>query len=229
MNRSGMNRSEAEDLLRTIAPQVLGTLLRRYGTEQFDLCEDAVQEALLEAYHSWTSSGPPSSPQGWLVTAARRRMIDRIRSDARRREREVNDARLMHPLADLAPIEQDDSLQVLMLCCHPCLTRSARVALTLRTVAGLSTAQIARGYLLPEATIAQRISRAKAKIATSGARFPEPAGADAGERLDSVLTVLYLMFNEAHTATSGSDLYDVDLAAEAIRLARQVQDRKSVV
>ncbi|MBO0810736.1 MAG: sigma-70 family RNA polymerase sigma factor [Microlunatus sp.] len=217
-----MAGAEIEDLLRAVAPQVLGTLLRRFGTEQFDLCEDAVQEALLEAYQQWTRSGVPARPQGWLVTAARRRMIDRIRSEARRREREAAEARLLHPLADLAPIEYDDSLQVLMLCCHPSLTRSAQVALTLRTVAGLSTAQIASAYLLPEATIAQRISRAKAKIKASGARFPEPAGTAAEQRLDSVLTVLYLMFNEAHTATSGGQLYDVDLAAEAIRLARQV-------
>jgi RNA polymerase sigma factor (sigma-70 family) len=217
-----VKRSELEDLLRTLAPQVLGTLLRRYGTQQFDLCEDAVQDALLEAYQQWQQSPPSDSPQGWLITAARRRMIDRIRSDARRRDRETNDARLAHPLADLAPIEHDDSLEVLMLCCHPSLTRSAQVPLTLRTVGGLSTAQIARAYLLPEATIAQRISRAKSKIKTSGARFPAPAGSDADQRLDAVLTVIYLMFNEAHTATSGEDLYDVDLAAEAIRLARQV-------
>lgn len=221
-----MTPAELEDLLRPLAPQVLGTLLRRFGTEQFDLCEDAVQEALLEASEQWPTAGLPTSPQGWLVTAARRRMIDRIRSDARRREREANEARLLHPLADLAPIEQDDSLQVLMLCCHPALTRSAQVALTLRTVGRLTTAQIARAYLLPEATIAQRISRAKTKIKDSGARFPEPAGADADQRLDAVLTVLYLMFNEAHTASSGDDLYDVDLATEAIRLARQVRAQR---
>lgn len=221
-----MTPAELEDLLRPLAPQVLGTLLRRFGTEQFDLCEDAVQEALLEASEQWPTAGLPTSPQGWLVTAARRRMIDRIRSDARRREREANEARLLHPLADLAPIEQDDSLQVLMLCCHPALTRSAQVALTLRTVGRLTTAQIARAYLLPEATIAQRISRAKTKIKDSGARFPEPAGADADQRLDAVLTVLYLMFNEAHTASSGGDLYDVDLATEAIRLARQVRAQR---
>jgi len=218
--------AELEDLLRPLAPQVLGTLLRRFGTEQFDLCEDAVQEALLEAYEQWPAAALPTSPQGWLVTTARRRMIDRIRSDARRRERESTQARLLHPLADLAPSERDDSLQVLMLCCHPALTRSAQVALTLRTVGGLTTAQIARAYLLPEATIAQRISRAKTKIKDSGARFPEPAGADADQRLDAVLTVLYLMFNEAHTASSGDNLYDVDLASEAIRLARQVHDQR---
>jgi RNA polymerase sigma factor (sigma-70 family) len=214
--------SELEDLLRTLAPQVLGTLLRRYGTEQFDLCEDSVQEALLEAYQQWIASGRPDSPHGWLVTAARRRMIDRIRSDARRRERESVQARLAHPLADLAPVKHDDSLQIMMLCCHPDLSRSAQVALTLRTVAGLTTTQIARAYLLPEATIAQRISRAKAKIKLSGARFPAPAGPDFDHRLDAVLTVLYLMFTEAHTATIGDELYDVDLATEAIRLARQV-------
>ena len=221
-----MAAAELEDLLRRLAPQVLGALLRRFGTEQFDLCEDAVQEALLEAYEQWPAVGAPGSPQGWLVTAARRRMIDRIRSDARRREREASEARLLHPLADFVPVEQDDSLQVLMLCCHPALTRSAQVALTLRTVGGLSTVQIARTYLLPEATIAQRISRAKTRIKDSGARFPEPAGADVEQRLEAVLTVIYLMFNEAHTASSGDDLYDVDLAAEAIRLARQVHAQR---
>jgi RNA polymerase sigma factor (sigma-70 family) len=216
---------ELEDLLRTLAPQVLGTLLRRYGTEQFDLCEDAVQEAMLEAYRQWTASGVPDSPHGWLLTAARRRMIDRIRSDVRRREREAVQARLVHPLADLAPIEYDDNLQVMLLCCHPDLSRSAQVALTLRSVAGLTTAQIARAYLLPEATIAQRISRAKVKIKLSGARFPAPAGEDTDRRLDAVLTVLFQMLTEAHTATTGDELYDVDLAAEAIRLTRQVHQQ----
>jgi RNA polymerase sigma factor (sigma-70 family) len=209
-----------EDLLRTAAPQVLGTLLRRYGAEQFDLCEDAVQDALLEAHRQWPRDGSPDHPVGWLLTSARRRMIDRIRSEARRRDREEADARLAHPLAERAASEEDDSLRVLILCCHPDLTRSAQVALTLRAVAGLSTAQIARAYLLPEATIAQRISRAKAKLKESGSTFPPPA--DHKERLDPVLTVLYLMFTEGHTATSGEALYDVDLANEAIRLTRQV-------
>lgn len=181
--------SELEDLLRARAPQVLGTLLRRYGNDQFDLCEDAVQEALLEAYRQWPRDGVPDHPAGWLVTAARRRMIDRIRSDARRREREEAEARLTHPLTRLAhqqavdepldteiangpdPDSADDTLRLLILCCHPRLTRSAQVALTLRAVAGLTTAQIARAYLLPEATIAQRIGRAKARIRAGGSQF----------------------------------------------------------
>ncbi|HEY9289690.1 MAG TPA: sigma-70 family RNA polymerase sigma factor [Microlunatus sp.] len=218
-----METHEFEDLLRETAPQVLGVLLRRYGTDQFDLCEDAVQEATLEAYAQWPEQGVPDSPAGWLVTSARRRMIDRMRSDARRREREESQARLAHPLAESPVPEADDSLQLLMLCCHPELSRSAQIALTLRAVGGLTTAQIAHAYLLPEATIAQRISRAKSKIKDVGSRFPALDGPD--ERLDPVLAVLYLMFNEAHTSTSGDQLYDVDLATEAIRLTRQVHHR----
>ncbi|QDP95837.1 sigma-70 family RNA polymerase sigma factor [Microlunatus elymi] len=218
-----METSAFEDLLRRIGPQVLGVLLRRYGTDQFDLCEDAVQEAMLEAYAQWPSHGVPDSPAGWLVTSARRRMIDRIRSDAHRREREESQARLAHPLAESPVPETDDSLQLLILCCHPELNRSAQIPLTLRAVGGLTTAQIAHAYLLPEATIAQRISRAKANIKEAGFRFP--TAVDVTDRLEPVLTVLYLMFNEAHTSTSGDQLYDVDLAAEAIRLTRQVDDR----
>ena len=209
-----------EDLLRTYAPQVLGTLLRRYGTGQFDLCENAVQEALLAAHEQWPAEGTPDDPRAWLVAAARRRLIDQFRSDARRREREQNQALLAHPLARESSPGHDDSLEVLKLCCHPALSTSAQVALTLRAVAGLSTAQIARAYLLPEATVAQRISRAKAKIRESGTAFPALAGPE--DRLEPVLSVLYLMFNEGHTATTGDSLYDTDLTREAIRLTRQV-------
>lgn len=209
-----------EDLLRTLAPQVLGALLRRYGTRQFDLCEDAVQEALLAAHEQWPSEGRPKNPRAWLVAAASRRLIDRIRSESRRRQREETEAKLMHPLADRAVAGHDDSLEVLKLCCHPSLTPSAQVVLTLRAVAGLTTAQIAHAYLLPEATVAQRISRSKARIRDSGAAFPAPA--DPTDRLEPVLQVLYLMFNEGHTATTGDSLYDTDLSSEAIRVARQV-------
>ncbi|MPZ59788.1 MAG: sigma-70 family RNA polymerase sigma factor [Propionibacteriales bacterium] len=216
-----MSRPEApEDLLRTFAPQVLGALLRRYGTGQFDVCEDAVQEALLAAYEQWPAEGTPEDPRAWLLTTARRRLIDRIRSDTRRRERERTQALLAHPLADRPRHGRDDSLEVLKLCCHPALTTSGQVALTLRAVAGLTTAQIARAYLLPEATVAQRITRAKARIRAAGAAFPSPATPE--DRLEPVLSVLYLMFNEGHLATTGDSLYDTDLTREAIRLARQV-------
>jgi RNA polymerase sigma factor (sigma-70 family) len=212
-----------QDLLRTFAPQVLGALLRRYGTGQFDLCENAVQEALLAAYEQWPARGRPRDPLAWLVTAARRRLIDELRADARRRERERSQAAAAHPLAHRQPVGVDDSLEVLTLCCHPALGPSAQVALTLRAVAGLTTAQIAHAYLLPEATVAQRISRAKAKIRSTGIRFPAPEGP--ADRLEPVLRVLYLMFNEGHTATTGDSLYDTDLTTEAIRLAGQVHAR----
>jgi RNA polymerase sigma factor (sigma-70 family) len=212
--------SRPEDLLRTYAPQVLGALLRRYGTGQFDLCENAVQDALLAAYEQWPDDGTPDDPKAWLLTVARRRLVDQFRSDMRRRQRELEQTQLAHPLAHEPTPGRDDSLEVLRLCCHPALTTSAQVALTLRAVAGLTTAQIAHAYLVPEPTIAQRISRAKAKIRDTGAAFPSPETAD--DRLEPVLSVLYLMFNEGHTATTGTSLYDTDLTSEAIRLAHQV-------
>ncbi|GAA4487144.1 RNA polymerase sigma factor [Microbacterium panaciterrae] len=207
-----------EDLWRGNAPQVLAALLRRYGAAQLDLCEDAVQEALLAAHRQWPTDGVPADAKGWLVTVARRRMIDLIRSDHQRRERERAYADAWQPLTDAAAVHTDDSVQVLRLCCHPALSMPAQVALTLRAVAGLSTAQIARAHLVPEATIAQRISRAKARIRAAGAVFPEPTDSD--DRLDPVLAVLYLMFTEGHTATEGADVNDVRLSDEAIRLAR---------
>ncbi|WP_223692353.1 RNA polymerase sigma factor [Leifsonia poae] len=213
-----------EDLLRTLAPQVLGALLRRYGTGQFDLCEDAVQEALLAAHQQWPEQGRPNDPRAWLVTAAGRKLIDRIRSESRRRERERTQTTLAHPLADTTASSVDDSLEVMRLCCHPALSRPAQIALTLRAVAGLTTRQIAHAYLLPEATVAQRISRAKARIRAAGTTFPSPA--TPGDRLDQVLTVLYLMFTEGHTATTGPAVHDVELSGEAIRLARMVCARK---
>lgn len=209
-----------EDLLRTLAPQVLGALLRRYGAAQFDLCEDAVQEALLAAYQQWPAGGYPADPGAWLVTTAGRRLIDRIRSEKRRRDRELIHVSLAHPLAQQAARASDDSVQIMRLCCHPALKPSAQIALTLRAVAGLTTAQIAHAYLLPEATVAARITRAKARIRESGAAFPAPTSAE--DRITPVLTVLYLMFNEGHTATTGDSVHDVELSNEAIRLARLV-------
>ncbi|MFB9308778.1 RNA polymerase sigma factor [Agromyces hippuratus] len=207
--------------MRARAPQVLAALLRQHGVGQFDVCEDAVQEALLAAHRQWPEGGVPDDTFAWLLTAARRRMIDRIRSDHHRRERERDYVELRHPLADAAVVQTDDSVQLLRLCCHPELTRSAQVALTLRAVAGLSTAQIAHAYLLPEATVAQRISRAKARIRAAGAGFPPPLGP--GDRLDPVLDVVYVMFTEGHTSSAGDDANDIRLSDEAIRLARLLQ------
>jgi RNA polymerase sigma factor (sigma-70 family) len=204
--------SEIEDLLRSLAPQVLGLLVRRHG--QFEACEDAVQEALLAASVQWPEQGVPGRPAGWLVTVASRRLTDHWRSEAARRERELT-VSMEPPPGDDTSGHIDDTLRLLFLCCHPKLSAPSQVALTLRAVGGLTTAQIAHAFLVPEATMAQRISRAKQTI--KGAGFP-----DGSERLPAVLQVLYLIFNEGYTATSGPDLQRVELAAEAIRLAREV-------
>ncbi|RQX04382.1 RNA polymerase sigma factor [Micromonospora inaquosa] len=215
-----------EDLLRTCAPQVLGLLVRRYG--QFDRCEDAVQEALLAAATQWPGQGVPDNPRAWLLTVATRRLTDEWRTESARRDREVAVARRepayagVAPPADAEPFvpADDDTLTLLFLCCHPALPGSAQVALTLRAVGGLSTAQIARAHLLPEATMSQRIRRAKQRIEAAGARFTLPGPAERDERLGTVLRVLYLIFNEGYTASSGTDLRRAELTGEAIRLAR---------
>ncbi|MDF2742967.1 MAG: putative polymerase, sigma-24 subunit, subfamily [Actinomycetia bacterium] len=219
--------SEVEDLLRELAPQVLGVLVRRHG--QFDLCEDAVQEALLAAAVQWPAEGVPERPRGWLVTVASRRMTDQIRGESARRRREEAVAtaspadELVAPAADAdAPAAADDTLTLLFLCCHPALSPPSQVALTLRAVGGLTTAQVARAFLVPEATMAQRISRAKQTIKAAGARFALPPPAERAERLRVVLQVLYLIFNEGYAASSGPDLQRADLTAEAIRLAREL-------
>ncbi len=200
---------------RDIAPHALARLLTAYGTGQFDLCEDAVQDALLEAHRQWPTR-PPDDPRAWLTAVARRRYVDRVRADSRRRAREARIALLEAPLAGAAA-DADDTLLLLQLCCHPDLPRSGQVALTLRAVAGLSTQQIANAYQLPAATIAQRITRAKRRLAQTRT-FPPPQ--DAGERMAPVLDVLYVMFTEAHHTTTGAPAHDTDLAAEAIHLAR---------
>ncbi|MFI1441018.1 RNA polymerase sigma factor [Streptomyces fructofermentans] len=207
--------------MRRHAPQVLGALVRRYG--HFDAAEDAVQEALLAAAGQWPGSGIPENPRGWLIRVASRRLTDALRSEGARRLREERAAALVPrdaytappPGADRAPSE-DDTLTLLFLCCHPDLSPPARVALTLRAVGGLTTAEIARAHLVPEATMAQRISRAKQKV--RGADFGRPANWQ--ERLPAVLHVLYLTFNEGYTATSGTSLQRAELAREAIRLTR---------
>jgi RNA polymerase sigma factor (sigma-70 family) len=215
--------SEVDDLLRLHAPQVLGALVRRYG--HFDAAEDAVQEALLAAAGQWPESGVPDNPRGWLIRVASRRLTDALRSDQARRLREEKAAALTPrdaftappPGPDRAPSE-DDTLTLLFLCCHPDLPRPAQIALTLRAVGGLTTAEIARAYLVPEATMAQRISRAKQRV--KGTRFGRPDHWE--ERLPAVLHTLYLIFNEGYTATSGASLQRAELAGEAIRLARTV-------
>jgi len=213
--------NEIEQLLRTLAPAVLGPLVRRYGG--FDTCEDAVQEALLAAARQWPAEGVPENPRGWLATVAARRRIELLRADTARVRREQAAAALEPP--DLAPAPgADDTLTLLMLCCHPALSRPSQVALTLRAVGGLRTAEIARAFLVPESTIGQRISRAKARIKAEGARFRDPPPEDRPERLAAVLEVLYLIFNEGYTASEGDALHRVELTAEAIRLTRQLHD-----
>jgi RNA polymerase sigma factor (sigma-70 family) len=207
-----------EDLLREFAPQVLGVLVRRYG--QFEACEDAVQEAVLAASQRWPADGVPDNPRGWLLTVASRRLIDEMRSDHARRQREANLATEPPPSDDVP--DTDDTLALLFLCCHPTLTPASQTALTLRAVGGLTTAEIARAFLVPEATMAARISRAKQRIRAAGSTFPPPVAED---RIGAVLHVLYLIFNEGYTASSGAALHRADLAREAIRLTRLVHAR----
>jgi RNA polymerase sigma factor (sigma-70 family) len=213
-----------EDLLRSLAPQVLGALVRRFG--DFGAAEDAVQEALLDASQQWPVEGVPDSPRGWLVRVAHRRMTDHLRSEiARRRREEVSGTRIprdhfLSPAADTPPVESDDTLTLLFMCCHPALSPSAQVPLTLRAVGGLTTAEIASAFLVPEATMAKRVTRAKQKI--KGVGFRPPTGSARQDRLGAVLHVLYLIFNEGYTSTSGESLQRVELAVEAIRLTREL-------
>jgi RNA polymerase sigma factor (sigma-70 family) len=224
-------RGDIEGLLRDLAPQVLAALARRNSA--FDAVEDAVQEALLSASQQWPDDGIPDNPRGWLITVAQRRLTDQLRADVARQRRESAAAALLPPEAwhipapdveDVEP-EADDSLTLLFLCCHPSLSPASQLALTLRAVGGLTTAQIAAAFLVPEATMAQRISRAKATIASAGGRFEMPPAAEVPDRLRVVLHVLYLMFNEGYTASSGADLQRPGLAAEAIRITRDVHRR----
>ncbi len=210
-----------EGLLRELAPQVLGTLVRRHG--QFDACEDATQEALLAASVQWPRDGVPVSPRSWLIAVASRRLVDEWRSEGARRRREENAFALEHAgraAPDSTGSDRDDTLTLLFLCCHPSLTAPSQLALTLRAVGGLTTAEIASAFLVPEATIAQRISRAKQRIRDTGARFDVPPPAERADRLRVVLQVLYLVFNEGYTSSSGASLHRADLSGEAIRLSR---------
>jgi RNA polymerase sigma factor (sigma-70 family) len=217
-----MSGREIEDLLRELAPQVLGVLVRRYGG--FDVCEDAVQEALLAASVQWPADGLPDNPKGWLITVAARRWTELWRSESARRRREETAAALQPPDPEPVPAV-DDTLTLLLLCCHPALTPVSQVGLTLRAVGGLTTAEIARAFLVPESTVAQRISRAKQRIRASGAEFRMPPPAELADRVTAVLRVLYLIFNEGYTASSGTALHRVELSGEAIRLTRQLHER----
>ncbi|MEV5695251.1 RNA polymerase sigma factor [Micromonospora globbae] len=219
-----------EDLLRELAPQVLGVLARRF--DDFATAEDAVQEALLAAATQWPVEGVPGNPRGWLIQVAYRRMIELVRAETARRRREnlvarrePDDRRVAPAVDDQLTAGRDDTLVLLFLCCHPALSPASAIALTLRAVGGLSTAEIAHAFLVPEATMAQRISRAKQRIRDSGVPFRMPEADDRAARLAAVRHVLYLIFTEGHTSSAGPDLRRVDLSAEAIRLTRALHER----
>ncbi|KQY38074.1 siderophore-interacting protein [Nocardia sp. Root136] len=221
-----MNASAVEDVWRQEAPHVLAALLRRHS--DLGECEDAAQEAAAAAATQWPRDGLPANPRGWLVTVASRRLIDRVRADQARcgREQAVARARpadtFLAPPADASADDADDTLRLLLLCCHPSLSRPSQVALTLHAVAGLSTAQIAAAYLVPERTMTQRLTRARATLRAAGAVFELPAQADLPARIAAVLDVCHLLFAEGHTRSAGGTLVDRTMADEAIRLTRQL-------
>jgi len=225
--RAGSPDFTGENLLRELAPQVLGAVVRRFG--DFAAAEDAVQEALLAAATQWPAGGAPENPRGWLIQVAVRRMTDQLRADLARRRRETivatqepAERQVVSPADSDTPVEQDDSLILLFMCCHPSLSRPSAIALTLRAVGGLTTAEIASAFLVPEPTMAQRISRAKQTIKTSGIPFRMPTEGERADRLSAVLHVLYLIFNEGYASSVGPGLQRTDLSNEGIRLARAV-------
>ncbi|WP_326560531.1 RNA polymerase sigma factor [Micromonospora sp. NBC_01796] len=218
---------DVEHLLRTEAPQVLGALVRRFG--HFDIAEDAVQEALLVASRAWPTDGVPDNPRSWLIRIGYRRMVDLLRTDQARRRRErhagMSELAMRDPTRQADPaLETDDSLTLLLLCCHPTLSPTSQVALTLRAVGGLTTTEIAHAHGTTENTMGARISRAKQQLARAGARFTPPTDADRDSRMNAVMQVLYLIFNEGYTASTGDELTRVDLTREAIRLTRMLHD-----
>nr|WP_202886143.1 DUF6596 domain-containing protein [Kribbella sandramycini] len=206
-------------LLREQAPQVLSALVRHYG--HFDLAEDAVQEALLAAAQQWPEEGLPDNPRGWLIRVGSRRLMDLLRSESARRRREEDAGQFVADVPEVPA--QDDTLTLLFLCCHPALSAASQIALTLRAVGGLTTGQIAAAFLVPESTMAQRISRAKRSIKQAGSTFEMPPAAELDARMSAVLHVLYLIFNEGYTASSGTALHHAELTTEAIRLVRGVR------
>ncbi|HEY9226528.1 MAG TPA: DUF6596 domain-containing protein, partial [Gemmatimonadaceae bacterium] len=212
-------------LLRDLAPRVLAAVARRH--EDFSAAEDAVQEAMIAAAAQWPTEGVPSNPRGWLYQVAVRRLTDHVRSEMARRRREESVANEMSAIETVVPAlfgeigpDEDDTLVLLFMCCHPALTPPSAIALTLRAVGGLTTGEIASAFLVPEATMAQRISRAKATIKSSKIGFALPTEAERAQRLSAVLHVLYLIFSEGYTSTSGASLHRTDLSNEAIRLTR---------
>jgi RNA polymerase sigma factor (sigma-70 family) len=214
-------------LLRELAPQVLGVTLRRF--RDFAASEDAVQEALLAAATQWRRDGLPDNPRGWLLQIASRRIADHVRGEVARRRREAFVVSLVPADEQLAlaadaeqQVERDDTLDLLFMCCHPQLSASSAIALTLRAVGGLTTLEIAKAFLVPEATMAQRISRAKQLIKSSALPIELPSTQDRAARLDAVMHVLYLIFNEGYTASSGPELARSDLSSEALRLTRML-------
>jgi RNA polymerase sigma factor (sigma-70 family) len=222
----GLYGAAFEQMLRELAPQVLGAVIRRF--RDFADAEDAVQEALLAATVQWPREGVPDNPRAWLIQVAGRRMTDHLRSELARRRRETAAAVEMDQLVPVADVEsdtgQDDTLILLFMCCHAALTPSSAIALTLRAVGGLTTAEIAHAFLVPEATMAQRISRAKQSIKASGAPFRLPTNQERAQRLRAVLHVLYLIFNEGYTSSVGPELQRSELSGEAIRLTRAVHE-----
>jgi RNA polymerase sigma factor (sigma-70 family) len=223
-----MSDESIDGLLRRLTPRVLGAVVRRYG--HFDTCEDAVQEALLAAARQWRADGVPERPHAWLIRVASRRLTDLLRAEQARRRREGAVASWVLPQDRVAPPadadrgDGDDTLVLLMLCCHPALSQASQIALTLRAVGGLSTPEIARALLTSEASTTRRITRAKRTIQDSGVPFRLPPAAERAERLATVLHVLYLIFTEGYAATAGPDLHRPDLAAEAIRLTETLHD-----
>ncbi len=210
--------AETEELLRSLAPQVLGAVVRRYG--HFDTAEEAVQEALIAAALQWPRDGLPDNPRAWLITVASRRLTDLLRSEQARQHREETVASWAQHEPEVT--QTDDSLILLFLCCHPALSPASQIALTLRAVGGLNTAEVARAFLVPEATMTRRITRAKKSIRESGLPFAMPPKAERAQRLSAVLHVLYLIFNEGYATTSGPSLQRAELSGEAIRLTRMV-------
>lgn len=202
---------------RECTPRVLGALVRRYG--HFDAAEDAVQEALLAASRQWPIEGIPADPKGWLIRVGSRRLMDRLRADSARARREE---RVSHRSPAGEPVDHDDTLAVMLLCCHPALSPASQIAVTLRAVGGLTTAQIARSFLVPESTMGQRISRAKARLGQEAEPFAAPPPAELPTRIAAVAHVLYLVFTEGHTSTTGGGLLAPSLGAEAIRLTREL-------
>ncbi len=214
-----------EHLLRDLTPQVLAAVARKH--DDFAAAEDAVQEALIAAATQWPAEGVPQNPRGWLYHVALRRLTDQIRSEASRRKREETvmgdvwaEWAFVPPADTTVDVEEDDTLLLLFMCCHPSLTPPSAIALTLRAVGGLTTGEIASAFLVPEATMAQRISRAKSTIKSSKLPFAMPSDAERAARLGSVLHVLYLIFTEGYTRSAGETLHRTDLSNEAIRLAR---------